>query len=68
MILIQHNAITFVSNHGRYLKMIQLDQTPWQHVCIRKREQGKTVILYFIDKTTDGDLVDGRQVGANLEC
>lgn len=34
-----------------------------------KTEQSKTWILYFIDKTTDGDLVDSRQLGANLfEC
>lgn len=40
-----------------------------EHVRISKREQTKTVILYFIDKTTDGDLVNSRQLGANLlEC
>lgn len=54
--------------------MIQSDQKPWQHceygTCLyKKREQSKTVILHFIDKTTDGDLVDSRQLGANLlEC
>ena len=29
-----------------------------EHVFISNREQSKTVILYFIDKTTDGDLVN----------